>query len=102
MIDTEPQIQPPEFSPPFFVDWLRSRPGVKVELTAARGSAPSFSSELAWLERTGAVYRAAPGSSSHGAKSSTQGYFLDGLLVPIVPRTEGGYHNPMTTQPALT
>jgi len=70
MIDTEPQIQPPEVLTAFFVDWLRSRPGVKVELQRGEGLGAEFqfqNSASGWKELA-QFYRACAGLRvSHGA-----------------------------------
>jgi len=109
MVDTEPQIQPPEVLAAFveFVDWLRSRPGVKVKLKRGEGLGAEFqfqNSAFGW-EELAQFYRACDGFEfAWRLNRRPRGRFLDGRHTwPIIAPPEAGTMASMTTPtPQLT
>ena len=96
MVDTEPQIQPPEVLAAFveFVDWLRSRPGVKVKLKRGEGLGAEFqfqNSAFGW-EELAQFYRACDGFEfAWRLNRRPEGAFSMAAYVPIIAPPEGGY-----------
>jgi ADP-ribosylglycohydrolase len=96
MVNAEPKIQTPEVLTVFleFVDWLRSRPGVKVELQRGEGLGAEFAfqhSAFGW-EELAQFYRACDGLEfAWSLNRRPKGAFSMAPYVPIVAPPEGGY-----------